>query len=36
MARRITESPRWLNFDPTWELRVETRVCRSGLAVIML
>ncbi len=36
VTTRITSSPRWLNFDPAEELRVETRVCRSGLAIILL
>ena len=36
MANRIVSSPRWLNMDPAEELRMETRVRRSGLAVVLL
>ena len=32
----MTATPRWLNFDPDQELRVESRVTRSGLAIILL
>ena len=36
LARRVTETPRWLNMDPTEELRVETRVSVLGVAVLLL
>lgn len=36
VVKRIIESPRWLNFDPAAELRVESRVCRAGLAIVLL
>lgn len=36
VAERITSSPRWLNFDPEEELRVESRVCTSGLAIVLI
>lgn len=36
VAARITSTPRWLNLDPAEELRVESRVCRSGLAILLL
>ena len=32
----ITSSPRWLNFAPDEELRLESRVCRAGIAVLLL
>jgi hypothetical protein len=35
-ARQITESPRWLNHDPEEELRMETRVVPTGVAVVLL
>lgn len=33
---RVTTSPRWLNFAPEEELRVESRVCKTGIAIILL
>jgi len=36
VAARIISSPRWLNFEPAEELRVESRVTRAGLAVVLL
>ena len=36
VASRILSTPRWLNMDPAEELRMEARVCRSGLAVVLL
>ena len=36
VADRIVSSPRWLNMDPAEELRMETRVGRAGLAVVLL
>ncbi len=36
VAARIISSPRWLNFEPAEELRVESRVTRTGLAVVLL
>ena len=36
VADRITGTPRWLNMDPTEELRMETRVCRTGITVLLL
>ena len=35
-ARQITNSPRWLNHKPEDELRMETRVVPTGIAVILL
>lgn len=35
-AQQITNSPRWLNHDPEEELRMETRVMPTGLAVVLL
>ena len=36
MAGRIIDTPRWLNQDPDEELRMEARVQKSGIAVILL
>ena len=36
VVERVTTTPRWLNFDPEFELRVESRVCRTGLAIVLL
>ena len=36
MADLIVNTPRWLNMDPNVELRMETRVQRTGLAVVLL
>lgn len=36
MAARILDTPRWLNLDPADELRMEARVQKTGLAVILL
>ena len=35
-TRLIIESPRWLNHDPDEELRLESRVMPTGIAVILL
>ena len=33
---RITNGPRWLNFDPSSETRMETRLSPGGIAAILL
>ena len=35
-TRLVIESPRWLNHDPEEELRMESRVMPTGIAVILL
>ena len=32
----MTETPHWLNMDPAEELRVESRVSVSGIAILLL
>ena len=34
--QKILRGPRWLNFDPEEELRVETRLSPGGLAIVLL
>ena len=36
VAQQITNSPKWLNHKPEDELRMETRVMPTGIAVILL
>ena len=36
MAARIIDTPRWLNLDLDEELRMEARVQKSGIAVVLL
>ena len=36
VARRIITTPKWMNMDPEGELRIETRVCRDGIAVLAM
>ncbi len=36
MAERILNTPRWLNLDPAEEVRMEARVQKTGLAVVLL
>jgi hypothetical protein len=36
VARQILATPRWLNMDPTDEVRMEARVQKTGIAVVLL